>query len=216
MPGGEAADDPAGGDAADRNLADDDPTGGDPTGRDAADDDSAGGDAASDGRAVRVSLIAAVAANGVIGADGGMPWRFPADMRHFRETTTGHPVIVGRRTYESIAAGLGGPLPDRTNVVLSRSEPELPPAVVVAESVDGALTAAAEAAAERSVDTVYVAGGGRVYEQFLPLADELVLTEIHEAYEGDTRFPEFDPAEWTATDRDEREAFDFVVYERAE
>ena len=179
-------------------------------------DDRDARDVADGPDGVRVALIAAVAANGVIGADGGMPWEFPEDMRHFKRTTTGHPVIVGRRTYESIAADVGGPLPGRTNVVLSRSELDLPPAVVVAESVEEALTAAAEAAAERGVDTVYVAGGGRVYEQFLPLADELVLTEIHEAYAGDTGFPEFDPAEWTTTDRDEREAFDFVVYERVE
>ncbi|WP_435066009.1 dihydrofolate reductase [Halobaculum sp. EA56] len=164
--------------------------------------------------AVRVALIAAVAANGVIGADGGMPWHLPADMRHFKETTTGHPVIVGRRTYESIAADIGGPLPGRTNVVLSRSEPDLPAEVVVAGSVEEALDDARDAAAERGVDTVYVAGGGRVYEQFLPLADELVLTEVHESYEGDTRFPAFDRDEWTERERDERGAFDFVVYER--
>ncbi|WP_348609252.1 dihydrofolate reductase [Halobaculum rarum] len=166
----------------------------------------------SDGR---VSLIAAVAANGVIGADGGMPWHFPADMRHFKETTTGHPVIMGRRTYESIASDIGGPLPDRTNVVLSRSSPDLPENVIVVESVEEALAAARTDAAERGVGTVYVAGGGAVYEQFLPLADELVLTEVHESYVGDTTFPEFDPDEWREVERDERDDFDFVVYERA-
>ena len=163
---------------------------------------------------VRVALIAAVAANGVVGADGGMPWHFPADMRHFKETTTGHPVVLGRKTYESIAADLGGPLPGRTNVVLSRSAPEVPDEVVVVDSVEAALDAAAEAAAEHGVDTVYVAGGGAVYEQFLPLADRLVLTEIHEPYEGDTSFPEFDAAEWVDVERDEHEAFDFVTYRR--
>jgi len=174
---------------------------------------TAGGDA-EDG-AVRVSLIAAVAANGVIGADGGMPWQFPADMRHFKETTTGHPVIMGRRTYESIASDVGGPLPNRTNVVLSRSSPDLPDGVVLAESVEAALAAARADAAERGVDTVYVAGGGAVYGQFLPLADELVLTEIHEPYEGDTTFPEFDSDGWREVERDDRGDFDFVVYERA-
>ncbi|QZX98951.1 dihydrofolate reductase [Halobaculum rubrum] len=164
---------------------------------------------------VRVSLIAAVAANGVIGADGGMPWHFPTDMRHFKETTTGHPVIMGRRTYESIASDVGGPLPDRTNVVLSRSSPDLSDDVIVADSVEEALAAARGDAAERGVDRVYVAGGGDVYEQFLPLADELVLTEVHESYEGDTTFPEFDPDEWRELERDERDGFDFVVYERA-
>jgi dihydrofolate reductase len=163
---------------------------------------------------IRVSLIAAVAANGVIGAEGGMPWHFPADMRHFKETTTGHPVIMGRRTYESIASDISGPLPGRTNVVLSRSNPDLPEGVIVAESVDEALVAASETARRRGVDTVYVAGGGAVYEQFLPLADELVLTEIDEAHEGDTRFPEFDRGTWAEVAREKHDAFDFVVYER--
>ncbi|MFC7071324.1 dihydrofolate reductase [Halobaculum lipolyticum] len=173
-----------------------------------------GGDPERADGEVRVALIAAVAANGVIGADGGMPWHFPEDMRHFKETTTGHPVVMGRRTYESVAADLGGPLPGRTNVVLSRSEPALPASVVVVDSVEAALDAAREAAADRGVDTVYVAGGGAVYDQFLPLADRLVLTEIHESYEGDTGFPEFDPADWRVRERDERGAFDFVTYER--
>ncbi|MXR40858.1 dihydrofolate reductase [Halobaculum sp. WSA2] len=177
-------------------------------------DGDADGDSDGNTRA-RVSLVAAVAANGVIGADGGMPWHFPADMRHFKETTTGHPVIMGRRTYESIASDIGGPLPNRTNVVLSRSSPDLPDEVIVAESIEEALAAARGDAAERGVDTVYVAGGGAVYEQFLSLADELVLTEVHGAYEGDTTFPEFDPDEWREVERDGRDDFDFVVYERA-
>lgn len=180
---------------------------------------AAGGDADGDTDAdgdLRVSLIAAVAANRVIGAEGGMPWHFPADMRHFKRTTTDHPVVMGRRTYESIASDIGGPLPDRTNVVLSRSSPDLPDEVIVAGSVAGALAAARADAVERGVDTVYVAGGGAVYEQLLPLADELVLTEVHESYDGDTTFPEFDPDEWRETDREERDAFDFVVYERRE
>ncbi|QZP38094.1 dihydrofolate reductase [Halobaculum magnesiiphilum] len=186
------------------------PTDGSPSaGADAGGDADGGGD-------IRVSLIAAVAANGVIGAEGGMPWHFPADMRHFKETTTGHPVIMGRRTYESIARDIGGPLPDRTNVVLSRSNPDLPEEVIVAGSVEEALAAARADAAERGVNTVYVAGGGAVYGQFLPLADELVLTEVHESYEGDTEFPEFDRGEWVEVDRGEHDAFDFVVYERRE
>ncbi|MFC6785856.1 dihydrofolate reductase [Halobaculum halobium] len=175
----------------------------------------AGGDTDADGD-LRVSLIAAVAANGVIGADGGMPWHFPADMRHFKETTTGHPVIMGRRTYESIASDIGGPLPDRTNIVLSRSGPDLPDDVIVAESVDEALAAARADAVARGVATVYVAGGGAVYEQFLPLADELTLTEVHDSYDGDTTFPEFDADHWRELERTERDAFDFVAYERRE
>ncbi|WP_277552740.1 dihydrofolate reductase [Halobaculum limi] len=170
-------------------------------------------DATSDDR-VTVALIAAVAANGVIGADGGMPWHLPADLRHFKQTTTGHPVVMGRRTYDSIAADIGGPLPDRTNVVLSRSDPDVPEDVVVVDSVDAAVDAASEAAEQMGVQTMYVAGGGHVYEQFLPRADRLVLTELHDAHEGDTHFPEFERDEWVEVERDSHEAFDFVVYER--
>ncbi|GAB3417692.1 dihydrofolate reductase [Haloparvum alkalitolerans] len=161
-----------------------------------------------------LTLIAAVAENGVIGADGGMPWHYPADLAHFKETTTGHPVILGRATYESIAGQIGGPLPDRTNVVLSRRDLDLPEGAVQAGSLDEALAVAAADARERGVDEVFVAGGARVYEQFLPVADRLRITEIEDAHEGDTRFPERDPAAWTEVSRDEREDLAFVVYER--
>jgi dihydrofolate reductase len=163
---------------------------------------------------VKFALVAAVAANGVIGRDGGMPWHYPADLRRFRETTTGHPVVMGRRTYEAIAARLDGPLPNRHNVVLSSRDLDLPAGAEVAGSVDEARRAAERAAAAMGVETVYVVGGATVYEQFLPLADRLVLTELHDTYEGDTRFPEYDPAAWAEVDRDARDAFDFVAYER--
>ena len=157
-------------------------------------------------------LIAAVAENGVIGADGDIPWHHPEDLRHFKGTTMGSPVIMGRRTYESIARDLGGPLPGRTNVVLSRSDPDLPEEVVVVSSPDEAV-AAAEAT---GADTAYVAGGGAVYELFLDRADRLVLTELHDAHEGDTTFPELDRAGWREIERERRDAFDFVTYERAD
>lgn len=165
-------------------------------------------------------LVAAVAANGVIGREGEMPWHYPEDLAHFKETTTGHPVVMGRTTYESIAAQLDGPLPDRTNVVLSTSDPDVPEEVLVAESVDDAVDVAADAADEMGVDTAYVVGGASVYEQFLPRADALVLTEIHDSYEGDTRFPEWEDGEgwtddgWAEVARDDREELSFVRYER--
>ncbi len=157
----------------------------------------------------RLVLIAAIAENGVIGSDGGMPWHYAEDMRHFKETTMGHPVVMGRTTYESISGQLGGPLPGRTNVVLSRSNPDLPEEVVLVHSIEEAI-----AEIEKLDDTGYITGGAAVYEQFLPHADEMVLTEIHEAYEGDTYFPEWDESEWREVERDEHEAFDFVRYER--
>ncbi|MFB6131185.1 MAG: dihydrofolate reductase [Salinigranum sp.] len=162
----------------------------------------------------RYVLVAAVAANGVIGADGAMPWHLPADLRHFKETTTGHPVVVGRRTYESIAADLGGPLPDRVSVVLTSRDFDLPEGAVAASSVEEARGAAEAAAAELGVDTVYVVGGATVYEQFLPEADGMILTELAAAYEGDTEFPDWERADWREVAREERDGFAFVTYER--
>ncbi|MFB6118318.1 dihydrofolate reductase [Halosegnis sp.] len=153
--------------------------------------------------------IAAVAANGVIGRDGTLPWHLPADLAHFKELTTGHPVILGRRTYESIRDRLGGPLPDRTNIVLSRSSLELPDGAVHAPDVDAALKAAA---ARDSV--AFVAGGATVYETLLERVDRLELTELDAAYEGDTYFPEVGD-KWVETGRESHDAFAFVTYERA-
>jgi len=159
---------------------------------------------------VTVVLVAAVAENGVIGRDGTMPWHYPEDLRRFKRLTTGHPVIMGRRTYESIVARLDGPLPHRTNIVLSRSSLDLPEGAVHASGVDEAVVLAAA-----RDDVAFVAGGATVYEAFLPLADRLELTELADAYEGDTYFPSFDRDEWTETARDERDGFAFVTYERA-
>jgi len=159
-----------------------------------------------------IALIAAVAENGVIGVDGEMPWHLPADLRHFKETTTGHPVVMGRLTYESIAADIGGPLPGRTNIVLSRGSPELPDEVVVVDSVVAAVDAAKGAAGEG--ETVYVIGGATIYEQFLPRAERLVITEIHDTYEGDTRFPSWNRSEWVERSREDHDGFAFVEYER--
>ena len=159
-----------------------------------------------------IALIAAVADNGIIGRNGEMPWHLPADLTHFKETTMGHPVIMGRRTYESIASHIGGPLPGRTNIVLSRSDPEVPTDVIVVDSTDAAIKAAS--AVDNTTDAVYVIGGATVYEQFLPQADRLVLTELEASYEGDTAFPEWDRSEWHEVDRDQRDGFAFVSYER--
>jgi dihydrofolate reductase len=162
---------------------------------------------------VTVAMIAAVADNRVIGAEDGLPWHYPEDMAHFKETTMGHPVVLGRVTYESIADDVGGPLPGRTNVVLSSQAPDLPEGAVAVDSVEAAMDAA-RAALGPDQDTVYVAGGGAVYEQFLPLADLLVLTEVDVRPEGDTYFPAFDDDQWAVVGRDDRGEFAFVTYER--
>lgn len=163
-----------------------------------------------------IALIAAVAANGVIGRDGEMPWHYPEDLKRFKSLTTGNPVIMGRRTYDSIAARIGGPLPDRMNIVLSRSEPDLPSDVVVADSVEQAIEEATAACKlESAADEIFVIGGATVYEQFLDQADRLYLTELASSYEGDTTFPDWDRSQWVEVDRDSHEEFSFVTYQRA-
>jgi len=162
-----------------------------------------------------IVLIAAIAENRVIGVDGEMPWHLPADLAHFKRKTMGNPVIMGRRTYESIEAQIDGPLPGRTNIVLSRSSPDLPAAVQLVDSTDEALDAAtAVCAADADATRIFVVGGASVYEQFLPTADRLILTEIHESYRGDTRFPAFSADDWVETDREDRDGFSFVEYDR--
>ena len=159
---------------------------------------------------MKLALVVAVAANGTIGVDGDIPWDHPEDLRRFKELTTGHPVVMGRRTYESIFSRLGGPLPDRLNIVLSNSDLELPSGAIQAETVEEAM----DIAEETGTEVAYVIGGAAVYDQFLPRADRMYRTEIHETYEGDTIFPEWDPSAWEEVERDEREDLSFVVYER--
>jgi len=156
-----------------------------------------------------IILIAAVADNGVIGRDGSIPWDLPQDIEHFRATTEGHPVIMGRRTWEDIEAGLGGPLPDRINIVLSHEDLDLPQGVINVHGIEEAI----ETAASRE-EEIFVIGGASVYEQFLERADAMILSELHEAYEGDTRFPEWDEKDWQEVKRDRRDRFDIVRYHR--
>lgn len=159
-----------------------------------------------------LSIVVAVAENGTIGQDGRMPWHYPEDLQHFKSTTMGHPVIVGRRTFESIADRIGGPLPGRTNIVLSRSDRSFPDNTIHAQS----LTEAFEIAADHD-DRAFVIGGASIYEQALPAVDELIVTVIHEPYPGDTRFPLWpidDP--WIEVDREDRDDLSFVRYRRSD
>ena len=162
---------------------------------------------------MKLSLVAAVAENGVIGADGEMPWHYPEDLERFKRLTVGHPVLMGRRTYESIADRLGGPLPERTNVVLSRRETlDLPEGAIHARDIETGLERA-EAALEAGREAVYVIGGATVYESLIGRADELRLTEIPEAPTGDTQFPEIG-SEWKERDRETVGDLAFVTYRR--
>ncbi|QSW98722.1 dihydrofolate reductase [Haloterrigena alkaliphila] len=178
------------------------------------DDPSADADLETDRELVG---IVAVADNGVIGKDGDMPWHVPEDLRHFKETTMDHPVIMGRVTYEGILETLGEPLPGRTTVVLTNRDLETPENAVVAGSLEAALEEADRAARNRHDDAerIFVAGGATVYEQFLPALDRLVVTEVHREPDGDTRFPDWSREDWRVVDRDARDGFDFVEYARS-
>jgi dihydrofolate reductase len=156
-----------------------------------------------------LALIAAVARNGVIGSGNALPWRLPADLQRFRMLTTGHTVIMGRRTWESI----GRALPDRQNIVVTRQPGYAAAGARVKASLDDALQAATLPA------PVFCIGGGELYALALPRAATLHLTEIDREFEGDTRFPYFDRAAWREAARDEHRApegfgYAFVTYER--
>lgn len=156
-----------------------------------------------------LTLVAAVADNGVIGANGDIPWHIPADFAHFKALTLGGVLVMGRATYDSI----GRPLPGRTTIVLTRDRSWSATGVQTASTLDEALHLAATTGGE-----VYVVGGAAVYAAALPLATHQVLTEVHLSPEGDTFYPSFDRDEWVETKRESHEgepAFEFVWLERA-
>jgi dihydrofolate reductase len=166
---------------------------------------------------IRLSLIAAVAKNGVIGAGDRLPWRLSSDLRRFKSITMGKPAIMGRKTFETI----GKPLAGRLNIVVSRNADLGYEGVVVAPSFEAAL-AKAEEGAQVSVDKeIMVIGGGEIYHAAIDLADRLYVTHVEAAPEGDTYFPPIDPATWRATISEhtpegpkDSVATTFVIYER--
>jgi dihydrofolate reductase len=158
----------------------------------------------------RVYLVVALARNGVIGARGKLPWHLPEDLQHFKRITLGHPVIMGRRTWES----LGRPLPGRENIVVTRRPLYEAAGASVASSVQAAIALCADE------PVAFVIGGAEIYAAALPLADGLVVTEIDRDYEGDTRFPAWDREAWKVSQKEAHTSidglrFDFVLYERA-
>ncbi|MFO1283992.1 MAG: dihydrofolate reductase [Burkholderiales bacterium] len=158
-----------------------------------------------------LEIVAAIAANGVIGAQGRLPWRLPEDLRRFRTLTSGHAILMGRRTFES----LPGALAERQNIVLTRDPSYRPAGAETAPDLDAAL-----ARVERP-GPVFCIGGAEIYRLALPFAHRLHLTEIGRAYDGDVRFPDRDPASWREVARERHVDLatavpcDFVVYERA-
>ena len=156
----------------------------------------------------KIYLVAAVASNGVIGRNGQLPWHLPEDLQHFKRLTLGHPVIMGRRTWES----LGRALPGRDNIVVTRTPGYEAPGAAVASSLEAALALCA------GESVVFVIGGQQLFADSLPIAAGLVLTEIHRDYEGDSWFPQYDRSRWRETQRERHMApdgtkFDFVLYE---
>ena len=157
---------------------------------------------------MQLALIAAVSRNRVIGVDGQLPWHLPADLKRFKELTLGKPIIMGRATYDSI----GRPLPKRLNIVVSSNPNLSAPGCHIAQSLAQAIELAGE------VDEVMVIGGQSLYQEALPLADRLYLTEVDSTVDGDRHFPDYDPAQWQEISRDcihadEANAYDYCLVE---
>ncbi len=152
----------------------------------------------------RITLIAAVARNGVIGVGTTMPWHLPADFAFFKRTTMGHPLVMGRRTFDSI----GRVLPGRRHIVITRQADWSHPDVETVHSLAEALSLAGPA------DEVFVAGGGQVYVEAMPYAHRLLLTEVDQEPEGDVHFPPVDGAAWRETERVAGDGCAWVTYER--
>lgn len=158
-----------------------------------------------------ITIIAAVADNGVIGAGNDLPWRCPTDFAYFKRMTLGKPLIMGRKTFQSI----GKALPDRPNIVITRDAAFKASDIATVDSLEAALALAGEA------DEIMIGGGGEIYRQALPLADRLLITRIHAAPEGDTRFPDIDTDTWQRSEAREEpagprdsHAMTFEVWER--
>ncbi|MGP1676880.1 MAG: dihydrofolate reductase [Burkholderiales bacterium] len=159
----------------------------------------------------RICLIAALAANRVIGRNNALPWHLPADLKRFKALTMGHPVVMGRKTYESI----GRPLPGRHNLVITRSRGYGAPGCDVVHCLGAALAAC------RGAHEIFIIGGAELYRESLARAHRLEFTEIHAEFEGDATFPEYCLAQWRETGREIHDAetgipfrYDFVRYER--
>ena len=143
---------------------------------------------------LRVVMVAARAANGVIGLHGDIPWKIPADFAHFKRVTVGHPLVLGRTTFE----GIGRPLPDRQSIVVTRDPGWAYEGVLVARSVQEAVDLGA------GLDSlVNVGGGGHVYRDAITLATDQILTEVHASPEGDTHYPDFEASDWRETRREQ-------------
>ncbi len=151
---------------------------------------------------MNIVLVAAIGDNDVIGREGQLPWRLKSDLQHFRKVTLNRPVLMGRKTYESI----GKPLKDRTNILLTKDLGLVAPGCVLATSLEAGLGFARQDAERRGVDEIMVIGGSDVFAATMPRAARLEITHVHASPEGDVRFPRIDPAVWQETSRQEVKA----------
>lgn len=166
---------------------------------------------------MRLSLIVAVAQNGVIGRENDLPWKLSGDLKRFKAVTMGKPIVMGRKTYESI----GRPLPGRANIVMTRDSEFSAVGINLVHDLASAIEAGKNAAEESGVDEIMVIGGANIYSAALPEADRLYVTEVHSVIEGDVRFPEIDGAIWAEISREycmaspqETCDYSFVTYDR--
>ena len=172
---------------------------------------------------MKISLIAAVAENGVVGRDNRLPWQLPEDLQYFKRTTMGKPILMGRKTYDSI----GRPLPGRANIVVSRQPGLLREGAHVVADVSAGIALAAELQAESGSDELMIIGGAEIYALCLPLAQRLYLTEVAAVVAGDVCFPDWDRGQWRECFREHHSGsgencfdcsfdYSFVIYERRE
>lgn len=156
----------------------------------------------------QIILIAAVAQNNVIGKTNALPWYLPEDLKRFKDITSGQTVLMGRKTFESIIERLDHPLPNRTNIIITKDNNyETPDGVELYHSIDEALS-------KHAHDNIYIIGGASIYAQTIDRADKLYITEIKKEYEGDVFFPPIDLEKWHETEREDHEEYSFVTYEK--
>ena len=167
---------------------------------------------------MRISIIVAASENNVIGRDGKIPWHLPDDLKYFRKKTEGHPVIMGRKNYESIVEALGGPLPNRKNIIVTHDRSFTAEGCMVASSLNDAIMFAHQ---DNDFEEIFIIGGGEIYKQSMEISNYLYLTRVHADIEGDVFFPEVDPDAWEETERREHPAddkheyaFTFLTYKR--
>jgi dihydrofolate reductase len=173
---------------------------------------------AGSNRRIETILVAAIGENGVIGRDNELPWRLKSDLQYFKAVTMGKPVVMGRKTYQSI----GKPLPGRTNIVVTRDTSFSAPGVITAPSIPEAMAIAREDALARGADAIAVIGGTDIFRQTIADADRLVLTRVHMSPQGERIFPDIDPKVWREIERSEQPkgpgddcGFTYLTYIRA-